>query len=130
MTHPYPPARSYSASRSAAPQSAPSQRGGHQLDLQLHPGDPRASTSADGRPQPVQDLRARAVGPYIALDDATAPGRLLGSSARRRGRRHQPDRGHGTIAHSTDGYVIDESGGAFGPGATLEPNGELRDRDR
>lgn len=74
---------------------------------------------------PLRIVRESPVSPYITLDDGVetrifCPG-PLGTLA-------QVDNTDqidisGPITNTTDGYVIDESGGRLGPGATLEPSG-------
>jgi Ca2+-binding RTX toxin-like protein len=75
--------------------------------------------------QPLRIVRESTVSPFITLDDGVGtkifcPG--AGGTFAQIDNTDQIDIS-GPITNTLDGYVIDESGGRLGPGATLEPTG-------
>jgi hypothetical protein len=90
-----------------------------------HPNIKELNVTDGSGANPLRIVRESTVSPYITLDDGVGT-RIFCTGAD--GRFAQVDNTDqidisGPITHSTDGYVIDESGGRLGPGATLEPSG-------
>jgi hypothetical protein len=90
-----------------------------------HPNIKELNVTDGSGAQPLRIVRESAVSPFITLDDGVGtrifcPG--AGGTFAQIDNTDQIDIS-GPITNTTDGYVIDESGGRPWPGATLEPTG-------